>query len=112
MRGVAYAAGEIIAFLVLAGLIGVGIGLLIGWGRNRTAGAGAAASAAPVAAPDRTSRLEARIRELEAEGEAGTAAAGRVAVLEKELSVAQWQIDALEEELAKPRQNQAGAGTF
>ncbi len=103
MRGTAYAIGEIIVFLVLAGLVGVGIGLLIGWGRRQVQrGAGDGADAADLAAANaRAVQLEDRVKELEAAQAARSGSAERVEALEKELSVAQWQINALEEELGK-----------
>jgi hypothetical protein len=100
MRGTAYAIGEIIAFLVLAGLVGLGIGLLIGWSRQWTS-AGKPAPPVDTAAAARAKQLEARVRELEAAQASSGESAQRIEALQKELSVAQWQIEALEEELGK-----------
>ena len=66
MRGTTYAIGEIIVFLALAGLVGVAIGLLIGWPRQReNAGSRDRADPELGAATQRAERLEARLKELE-----------------------------------------------
>ena len=106
MRGTLYAIGEIIVFLAIATAIGVAIGVIIGRSRAPRAAAPPASSAA---ASNGVGELKARIKALEAERATAGGAADRVAALEKELAVAEWQINTLEEEVAKAREGAASS---
>ena len=106
MRGTLYAIGEIVVFLAIATAIGVAIGVVIGRSRAPQAAAPRSNPAANIA--NGVGELKARIKTLEAERTQATGAVDRVAELEKELAVAEWQINTLEEEVAKARK--AGEG--
>lgn len=91
MRGTLYAISEILVFLVIATLIGILIGL---WVASLRAGS---AGRAPKTAPT-SGDIENRLASAEAELAASTA---RSEEIEKELSMARWQIGTLEDELAR-----------
>ncbi len=97
MRGTAYAITEIVAFLVIATLIGIAIGWMLS--RMRAPVRTMPAAGAP-ADTDRSRELEERIKRLEAEKREMAEAAPDVAELRKELARAEWQIKALEDALA------------
>jgi hypothetical protein len=94
MRGTAYAIGEIVVFLALAGLIGAAIG----WVAAKASNPGAARPAVP-AADTEARRLRAELAEVQKRQREMQDAAARTAELERELAVAQWQINTLEDEL-------------
>lgn len=94
MRGTFYAATEIVVFLLIATLIGIVIGRL--W---------AAAIRRPdqpdPAVPAKEPADSATQAELRKIGDQLAAAEAAKADLAKQLSVVEWQVETLEEELAK-----------
>ncbi len=102
MRGTLYAATEIVVFLLIATLIGIVIGRLWAAAVRRPEPADAAA---PAEAPgDAKAQAElARVSERLAAAEA------EKADLAKQLSVVEWQVETLEEELAKTSPAEADA---
>lgn len=101
MRGALYAATEIVVFLLIATLIGVLIGRL--WAAATRRPAAAPAPPPPPPADDGAKEELARVREQLAAAEAAKAD------LAKQLSVVEWQVETLEEELAKSRPAEADA---
>ncbi len=102
MRGILYAATEIVVFLLIATLIGVVIGRL--WAaaiRRPEAPQPAAPAKEPVDAGAKAELAKARDRLATVEAEK--------ADLAKQLSVVEWQVETLEEELAKSRPAEADA---
>ncbi len=102
MRGILYAATEIVVFLFIATLIGIVIGRL--WaaaGRRPETPAPAAPAKEPVDAKAVAELAEARERLAAVEAEK--------AELAKQLSVVEWQVETLEEELVKGRPAEADA---
>ncbi len=97
MQGTAYAIAEIVVFLAIATLIGMGIG----WALARLRSTDGTAAAALAEETDRARELEQQVKRLETETERLAAAAPDVEGLRKELAQAQWQIRALEDALAE-----------
>ncbi len=103
MRGTLYAATEIVVFLLIATFIGVVIGRFWSAAARRTAPA--ASATPPPAEPADTAAL-AEVASLK---ERLAAAEAEKADMAKQLSIVEWQVTTLEEELAKDEPADAGA---
>ncbi len=97
MRGILYAGTEIVVFLLIATLIGIVIGRM--W---------SAATRRPDAPAQESADAKAKSELAEARQRLAAVEAER-ADLAKQLSVVEWQVETLEEELAKSRPAEADA---
>ncbi len=95
MDGALYTATEIIVFLLVATAIGVVLGRL--WAMARRPAAGTSAEETRQRGADADAALRAELTEARRGAEAAEAEA---AELRKQLSVVEWQVSTLEEELA------------
>ncbi len=101
MRGILYAGTEIVVFLLIATLIGIVIGRMWSTATRRP-------DAPPVAPAQESADAKAKSELAEARQRLAAVEAER-ADLAKQLSVVEWQVETLEEELAKSRPAEADA---
>ena len=95
MRGALYAITEILVFLLIATVIGFFIGR---WFDSLRGGGEPAAPSTESAPAPKASQDDSSVRAVEAEL---AAVRSRSEEVEKELSMARWQISTLEDELSK-----------